>query len=652
MNKRSYRKKKKNLEWWQKISIIFFILFVLGGSIIFSYKIIWQGRIYSGVKLGSFYLGGKTTGEAFNLFQEIIQEIDKKGLIFTAQNLEGTKKRISVSPMWIAPSDPDLSRDILTFDLDKTIEKAYLIGRRGNFLQQITEEWRAIISGQEIYLEYEMDTKEFQDILKENFRSLEKPAKNAELRITKDHKFWVATEKNGYGFDYKGAIEETRENLKILEYKPVTLRLVAVSPQIKKDETDKAFEEAYEIAALEPIILKFKEEKWEAGRDEIEKWLEIKVANNANVFKTANHTNGSNEEKKVVAGFNQEIIYGYLKSIAPQINIKAKDAKFEIRDGKVAEFQISQDGQELDLKKSWEKIEREITREKKKEVELVVEKIEPQITVESANTLGIKELVGRGESNFKGSPKNRRHNIKVGSERLHGLLIEPNKTFSLVEAIGKVNKEAGYLPELVIKGDKTIPEYGGGLCQIGTTTFRVALDAGFPIVERQPHSYRVSYYEPAGTDAAVYSPHPDLKFINDTGHHILFQTKIEGDKLIFEFWGTRDGRKVEMTEPKIFNIKKPLPTKIIETEDLPPGKKKCTEISHNGADTLFERTITYPNGEKKEEKWRSHYKPWQAVCLVGKEPKKELEETEEEGEEEEENKTGELPDLMEQSSVN
>ena len=70
-----------------------------------------------------------------------------------------------------------------------------------------------------------------------------------------------------------------------------------------------------------------------------------------------------------------------------------------------------------------------------------------------------------------------------------------------------------------------MPEYGGGLCQIGTTVFRAAVNSGLPITERRPHAYRVVYYEPAGFDATIYDPRPDLRFINDTENYILIQTK-------------------------------------------------------------------------------------------------------------------------------
>jgi len=151
----------------------------------------------------------------------------------------------------------------------------------------------------------------------------------------------------------------------------------------------------------------------------------------------------------------------------------------------------------------------------------------------------------------------------------------------------------------------------------------LAVNSGLPITERRNHSYRVGYYEPAGTDAAIYDPWPDLKFINDTNNYLLLQTRIEGDNLIFDFFGTSDNRRVEITEPVIYNIKTPFSTKYIETENLDPGEKKLLEHAHNGADAYFIRTIIWPEQTNKEvvqETWQAHYVPWQEVYLIGKIP--------------------------------
>ncbi len=234
-----------------------------------------------------------------------------------------------------------------------------------------------------------------------------------------------------------------------------------------------------------------------------------------------------------------------------------------------------------------------------------------------AERLGIRELIGRGDSHFSGSPANRRKNIALGAQRVHATLVPPNEEFSMMKTLGPITGEMGWLPELVIKGDKTIPEFGGGLCQIGTTAFRGVVNTGLPVTERRNHSYRVRYYEPAGTDATLYDPAPDFKFKNDTPTWIIITKDLRKDDVSFLFWGTKDGRVVSSTKPFVTNIIAAPPKKIIETTELAVGETKCTEKEHAGATASFDYHVTYPNGETKNVTFRSVYRPWQAVCLVG-----------------------------------
>src|SRR5690606_28740966 len=137
-----------------------------------------------------------------------------------------------------------------------------------------------------------------------------------------------------------------------------------------------------------------------------------------------------------------------------------------------------------------------------------------------------------------------------------------------------------------------------GLCQIGSTAFRAALDTGLPITMRQNHSYRVPYYERdgggnnigPGKDATNYDPLPDFRFKTDTGHYILITTAITGDKVTFTFWGTKDGRTAEQTRARVYNIVEPPPRKVILTTEIPPGTTKCTESAHVGSDASFTYT--------------------------------------------------------------
>lgn len=151
---------------------------------------------------------------------------------------------------------------------------------------------------------------------------------------------------------------------------------------------------------------------------------------------------------------------------------------------------------------------------------------DPEVIVKSQKLkdMGIVELVSSGETDYSGSPANRIHNIQTGLSKFQGVVVKPGEEFSFGSTIGAINGSTGYLQELVIKGDKTIPEYGGGLCQVSTTAYRAILNAGYPILDRRNHSYMVSYYKPLGLDATFYEGGQDIRFLNDTPHYIVMQT--------------------------------------------------------------------------------------------------------------------------------
>src|SRR3989344_3810983 len=182
------------------------------------------------------------------------------------------------------------------------------------------------------------------------------------------------------------------------------------------------------------------------------------------------------------------------------------------------------------------------------DVFLPVMETPPKVTVTSdeLRNMGIKEFVTVGESDFSNSPANRRHNIAVGLSKFQGHIIAKDEIFSFDKVLGPVDGRAGYLKELVIKGEQTIPDYGGGLCQVSTTAYRGIWEYGFPITQRKNHSYMVNHYSPQGTDATVYPPNIDMKFKNDSPGALLLQTHSEGDLAYFIYYGTKDERKSQV----------------------------------------------------------------------------------------------------------
>lgn len=586
----------------------FLIVFTLGFS---SY---YKDKILPRVKVNNIVLSGKTFDEGLQALEMATDRFTRDGIFFKYKN-----KEVIIPSIISSTGDPDLSKEIFSFELERAAKEAYSVGRSGDFWTDLQRKFVILFKGHNIYLHYYLDRGEVKDILVNNFSFLENPGRDASLNI--EYRFGkynieVEPEKLGRSFDYDLAINDTKKSLATFSSEPIEMYMRTDYPTIKKDKIEEIKPEVENVLSVSPINLAFSCSEAEEGEDFCEDKKEIKIKE----IEFVKWIEVVKKNNKAVVVLNKEKVNNYLDVLAEDQDIPAQDAKFKIEDDKVSEFQESVGGIVINVKKTFNNIEKGIFIDATSTMQIVMERDMPKNGMGDVNDFGISELIGVGTSSFAGSPQNRRHNIKVGAETLDGLLIKPGEEFSLVTSLGDIDEKSGYLPELVIKGSKTVPEYGGGLCQIATTAFRLALDAGLEITQRRPHAYRVSYYEPAGTDATIYVPWPDLKFFNDTGKHLLFQTEIDGDDLIFKFWGTSDGRKVEMTEPKIYNIVSPGSTKIIETEDLEPGEKECTESSHDGADAEFTRKIIYSNGEEKEELFFSKYRPWQAVCLVGKEP--------------------------------
>jgi vancomycin resistance protein YoaR len=183
----------------------------------------------------------------------------------------------------------------------------------------------------------------------------------------------------------------------------------------------------------------------------------------------------------------------------------------------------------------------------------------------------------------------------------------------------------------VIKGDKIVKEVGGGMCQIGTTLFRMAMNSGMDITERRNHSLVVSYYaDPVngnpGTDATVYDQVLDLKFINDTGNYLLLETEMDTlkEELRFTLWGKSDGRSGSYTHPEVLKWIPTGPARIVETTTLAPGKKVC-QGAFPGAVAKFTYTRITPTGETIERVFDSYYRALPSICTVGVEKKTEEE---------------------------
>jgi vancomycin resistance protein YoaR len=316
-----------------------------------------------------------------------------------------------------------------------------------------------------------------------------------------------------------------------------------------------------------------------------------------------------------------------LKDLEPLINRQPANSRFHFFNGDLVRLTPSLTGRRLDLEASIESINAAALGGQHT-VSLVVEETQPKVPVTAtAQELGITELLPNGvqTSYFRGSSPERLQNIRTAAAQFDGILVGPGETFSMGEAMGDISLDNGFTEALIIYGGQTIKGVGGGVCQVSTTLFRTAFFAGFPIAQRVPHAYRVSYYEQtsggndprlAGLDATVYFPLVDFKFINDSAYWILMETSFDESSrsLTWRFYSTHDGRSVEWDTSGLQNVI-PAPKPLFRLNaDLKPGQITQVDYAANGADVNVQRTVVRDGTILFQDTVQTRYEAWQAVC--------------------------------------
>jgi vancomycin resistance protein YoaR len=335
------------------------------------------------------------------------------------------------------------------------------------------------------------------------------------------------------------------------------------------------------------------------------------------------------------ASLDEEGVRAFVEQAAKQLNRPAYDAMldFDPSTNQVVVLQPSQTGQNLDVEASVAAIRAAVLPDPAQPstaggrpalgvtqvITVPLTIVQPKVDSNKIAEMGIVEQVSEGTTYFKGSARERVQNIVNAAGKFKGTVIPPDEEFSFYKAVGDVSAANGFVDSLIIRGDRTETGVGGGVCQVSTTVFRAAFWGGFPIIERYPHSYVVSWYGEPGYDASIFTPSADFRFLNDTGHYLLVKPEVDTKqgRITFHIYGTKPDRVVE-AEKSVITNKQPAPKPLyLENPDLPTGKIKQVDWAKEGMDVMVKRIIKYADGRVKDNKFVSKYRPWQAVYEYG-----------------------------------
>jgi vancomycin resistance protein YoaR len=246
---------------------------------------------------------------------------------------------------------------------------------------------------------------------------------------------------------------------------------------------------------------------------------------------------------------------------------------------------------------------------------LPVETAAPKRSTEAARAMGIRGLVSSYTTEYGGIP-NRIHNVQLVAHLIDGALIAPGATFSFNQTTGARTAEKGFLEAPVIVNGELTTGLGGGVCQVSTTVFNAAFEAGLKITERVNHALYISHY-PQGRDATVDYPNVDLKFVNDTGKWLLLRTFVGASSLTVNLYGTPVHRKVESTTAPLVTTGAIPVTKTVDPS-LQPGETVVDDPGVPPMSTSVTRDVYTPSGKLLyHDVWYSSYRAEPKLVRVG-----------------------------------
>ncbi|MEK7638201.1 MAG: VanW family protein [Patescibacteria group bacterium] len=553
-------------------------------------------RIVPRTWVGSVAVGGMTREQAAIRIQEALDAFNAQGIVLS---VEGSSDVIA--PDSIA----------LDLNLSEAIDAAFLRGHKGGALKQTWQRVSALWSSHRRDAPVRIDETALRRQISDIADTTDFERSDIRLQVIAAKVSLLTDTKPGRAIDQSEAFDRIQSSLRGLSAAPIALQLYDDMPRADIAKAKTAVSDVQKMISRS-LSLQYEDVQFYINRERLGSWIISEY-----------------DGDRLKPGLNREAIGVYVTTIATALNIASQPPQITTQDGRVTGFIPPKVGRSVQEDKLTDNIINAIT------VRTGTDKIGDTLVVPLKSTKmsligldedsGITELIGRATTPFTGSPRNRISNIKNGVKFLTGTIVAPGEEFSTLATLGIIDNTTGYLPELVIKGDRTTPEFGGGLCQVSTTLFRSVLDAGLPITARRNHSYRVSYYEKdangkvigPGLDATIYQPDTDFRFLNDTTHPILIIGYVIGDKATFELYGTKDGRTSQIIGPKLLTETSPGEPVYIETTDLTPGVIKQVETPHPGGSATATYIVTYSDGTKKTVEFKSWYRRWPAKYLKG-----------------------------------
>lgn len=298
-----------------------------------------------------------------------------------------------------------------------------------------------------------------------------------------------------------------------------------------------------------------------------------------------------------------EALVDLVLELDPEVRTEARDARIVLEGGRPT-IVPGATGMDVDEEVLVETVAAAAVSGSNRTAEARLVEVAPEFTVADAEALGVTEVVSEFSTPFHNDAQ-RTRNLVVGAEKISNTLVKPGETFSLIDALGPITAERGFVSSGVVVDGLETSGMGGGLSQVSTTVFNAAFFAGMQLDQFQTHSHHYPRY-PEGREATLYTPSVDLRWTNTTPYGALVQSWVSGGKFHVRLWGTEHFDVATSTSER-FNFTQPS-----TVYNSAPG---C--VPHNSPEPGFSvtvsRTVSLDGAEVANNSWTTRYIPWDRV---------------------------------------
>jgi len=414
----------------------------------------------------------------------------------------------------------------------------------------------------------------------------------------------VVPSRTGQVLDRRAATATIVRALASLSRDPVGLPVRVDNPKVKADDLKVTAAEV-RTALSAPVHLTLGETRWNLRPPRIARLLELPADGRRDLRVGGNGASA------------------WFTALAKRVDRRPEDATWAISSGGRIRVVPDKPGYLLDVPRSASAVlgAALVTEPTLRSAKLIVEKASADRSTAEARAMQIRGLVASYQT-FYGGEANRIHNVQLVSHLVDGHVIAPGAVFSFNQATGARTAAKGFKEAPVIINGELKTGLGGGVCQVSTTVFNAAYEAGLPILARTNHALYISHY-PQGRDATVNYPDVDLKFQNDTGHWLLLRTWVGSSSLTVALYGTPTHRRV-VSEVSPLVVAGPTPTKKVAEPDLLAGEKVVEETGEPPRTTSVHRLVYSATGKLLYDSvFYSSYVGEPTVIQVGTKPRPE-----------------------------